>query len=152
MVGGFENSFNGAWVNTFNNGDANFHAVLLDSVKNWQEVLAGFGMKNDHAGMKFEQVGQVFGRFGSHHVNVDGPTLRPPNSRFVNSGALGEGAIGDINMNALSERVVALNKFFVLGRVVTENARSDNCNRHVSPRLICDNGADIFRREGVMYS
>ncbi len=85
-------------------------------------------------------------------MNVDGPTFWPPNSGFMNSCAFGKRAVGDVDMNALREWIVTFNKFLVLSRIVAENARGDNCDRHVSPRLICDNGVDIFRRGGEGHS
>ena len=147
VVGLFENSLDGWWVNTFDDCDADFHTVLLDGIKDWEKVLFGFSVENDHVWMELDEVVEMLGWLGSHHVDIHVPAFWPPNSSFVNrdAGFWRESAVGNINVGAFYERVIALDDFFVFGRVAGEDGRCDSCNCHSIPRLVSQSGASSVR-------
>ena len=145
MVGGIKDGFNAAWVHAANDGYANFHAVLFKSIKNWQQIVVSFGMKNDKARVQFDKIIDMLGWLSGDHVNIDRPAFRPPNGGFINSFIWREGTVRDIDVNSLGERIEQLYLLFVTCRRSFGDCWGDGCNCHVNPRLVFDFGVDIFR-------
>jgi hypothetical protein len=53
--------------------------------------------------MKLDEIVDMSGRIGGHHMDIDLPAFWPPTGSLVNGDLWGEGAVRDIDMSTLGE-------------------------------------------------
>ena len=149
MVGGFKDGTNAAWIDTFDDSNADFDAVIFELFENRQKIFFGLGMENDKVRMKLNKSVDVLGRRGGYHMNVGSPAFWPPNGAGWNGSIASKRAVRNINMDALSETIILFYDSFVLGWILAKNSRSNNGNWHVlfNSRLVFVRVVYTFRLE-----